>query len=333
MAMLTASVIGCGFGGGLSLEALAHSERYELVAACDLSAARREAVASRFPGVRLFDDDTEMLARVPADVVCVATPAPSHVPISRRVIERPVCGLLVEKPLSLDTASARSLLDEIERRRLPVTVPHGMLCLPAPQAVRTRLLRGDIGEITAIEVTSGVDLLNAGIHWLAYLLDLLGDHGIEIIDAEFDVADRAVNDGARVESRGLLRLQTDSGIRVTLHSERGCRPRSDVLPAGETLGAIFRITGRSGSIELSAWGGSYWIREKDATAEIVRRPLRGFCNFHQAMLDGLARQVGDARPDYRIARLSLEALGIIESAYRHFGPAEWPLGTAEDEEA
>ncbi|MDX1541072.1 MAG: 2Fe-2S iron-sulfur cluster-binding protein, partial [Geminicoccaceae bacterium] len=47
-----------------------------LIAACDLSAVRRAAVASRFPGIRLFEHAGEMLRDAPADVVCVATPAP-----------------------------------------------------------------------------------------------------------------------------------------------------------------------------------------------------------------------------------------------------------------
>ena len=93
--MLTASVIGCGFGGGLSLDALANSELYELVAACDVSAQRLESAAARFPGIRLFDDADAMLRDAPADVVCVATPAPTHVPVSRAVVERGVRGLLV----------------------------------------------------------------------------------------------------------------------------------------------------------------------------------------------------------------------------------------------
>ena len=57
-----------------------------------------------------------MLREAPADVVCIATPAPTHVPITRAVIERGVRGLLVEKPLSLDAASAGALLDEMLAR-------------------------------------------------------------------------------------------------------------------------------------------------------------------------------------------------------------------------
>lgn len=328
--MLTASVIGCGFGGGLSLDALRHSEDYELVAACDLSADRRAAVAARFPGIRLFDNAGEMLRDAPAGVVCVATPAPTHVPVSRAVVDHDVRGLLVEKPLSLDWTSAGLLIDELARRRLPVTVPHGMLTLPAPQEVKARVQRGELGRIREITVTSGVDLMNAGIHWLVYLLDLLGDDGMTFVDAEFDVSGRLVNDGAKVESRGLTRLRSTSGIRVTLHSGRSVEPRSEVLPAAETRGAIFNIAGTSGTIELSAWAGSYWIDRDGCKPTLERRPLQRFLNYHEAMLADLARQIVSDTPDYRVALLSLEALRLIESAYRQSRQREWPLGTAED---
>lgn len=331
--MLSASVIGCGFGGGLSLDALAHSQDYELVAACDVGTDRLQAVANRFPGIRLFDDAGGMLREAPADVVCVATPAPTHVPIARAVLERGVSGLLVEKPLSLDTASARALLEDIERLGLPVTVPHGMLCLPAPQEVKTRLLRGEIGRIEQITVASGVDLLNAGIHWLVYLLDVLGEDETAIVHAEFDVGERLVNDGARVESRGLLQLRSSSGIRIELLSGRQTKPRSSVLPADEIRGAIFRIAGTSGTIELSAWAGSYRIETAESGAELLRRPLREFSNYHEAMLSSLARQVVDRKPDYRVALLSLAALEIIEAAYRRADEQDWPLGTAAGEQA
>ena len=45
--MLTAAVIGCGHGGGLSLDALHGSDRYQLIAAADPSAPARQDVSDR----------------------------------------------------------------------------------------------------------------------------------------------------------------------------------------------------------------------------------------------------------------------------------------------
>ncbi len=116
--MLTASVIGCGHGGGLSLDAVSNSSSYGLIAAADPSVDVRKRVAERFPNARLFADYREMLAECRTDVVCIATPAPSHASIGREVLHRNPKGLLLEKPLACDVSTAVELLWEIHGNAL-----------------------------------------------------------------------------------------------------------------------------------------------------------------------------------------------------------------------
>ena len=70
---LTASVIGCGVGGRLSLEALSASPLFRIVAAIDLRPEVRESLEKEFPGLQTFGSHQEMLAHCPTDVVCVST--------------------------------------------------------------------------------------------------------------------------------------------------------------------------------------------------------------------------------------------------------------------
>ena len=67
----TASVVGAGTGGRLSLNALAASERYKLVAACDMRAEVCRVIEEMYPGIRTFTSHKEMLAECPTEVVCV----------------------------------------------------------------------------------------------------------------------------------------------------------------------------------------------------------------------------------------------------------------------
>ena len=324
--MLGAAVIGCGHGGGLSLDALDNSSAYELIAAADPSTDARQRVADRFLNVRLFAEFREMLAECHTDVVCIATPAPSHASIAREVLLHNPKGLLLEKPLAPDVATAEGLLKEIRQTACPVVVPHGMLVLPAPQEVKARIRRGDIGEIASVEIQNAVDLLNAGIHWLAYLLDVFENDRPTTVRAEFDVSDYVVNDGVQVESRGATHIELESGLCIDLDSGNKTEATSDILPREEQRGALFRVTGSKGIIEFSAWAGSYWIQVGNSDGELIKQPLPAGLSYHQIFLEQLAQNITDGTPDYGSAELSLAALWLIESAYQQQDDSAWALG-------
>ncbi len=324
--MLSASVIGCGRGGTLSLDALQGSSLYRPVAAADPSKHAQDTVRERLPELRLFDDFREMLAACPADVVCVATPAPTHDPIARDVLEHGVRGLLLEKPLACDVATAEALLSEIDTANLPLVVPHGMLVLPAPQEIKKRVRRGDIGRLISIEIQSAVDLLNAGIHWLVYLLDTLADDRPAAVEAEFDVGAHAINDGVQIEAGGRTCIEMQSGISIVVHSGKQTVPKSEVLPSEEQLGALFRLSGSDGVIEFSAWAGSFWIQSGKSHGEFIRRPLATGRSYHQVFLEQLAQNIVAGVVDHSSAELSLAALRLIETAYRAHDEGDWQLG-------
>ncbi len=324
--MLTASVIGCGHGGGLSLDALSNSSDYALVAAADPSADTRKRVADQFPDVRLFANFHDMLAECRTDVVCIATPAPSHASIAREVLLQSPKGLLLEKPLACDVATAEELLRAIRDAACPVVVPHGMLVLPAAQEIKERIRRGDIGAVASVEVHNAVDLLNAGIHWLVYLLDVFDNDHPGVASAEFDVGGRVVNDGVQVESRGATRIELASGLCIDLHSGNQTEPSSDVLPSEEQRGALFQVTGSAGAITFSAWAGSYWIQVGKSVGELIKQPLAAGLSYHQVFLEKLAQNIATGKPDFGSAGLSLAALRLIESAYRQHRNSEWALG-------
>jgi predicted dehydrogenase len=124
---LTASIIGCGVGGRLSLEALAASPLFQLVAAADVRFEVHQSLQQDFPGLQTFSSHQEMLAQCPTDVVCVSTYAPSHESIVLDALELPALrGILVEKPLGDTAAAGQRILNAIKSRNLPMVVPHGL---------------------------------------------------------------------------------------------------------------------------------------------------------------------------------------------------------------
>ena len=310
----------------MSLDALHRSDRYKLAAAADPSSAARQSVASRFPDLQVVTDYREMLADRDVDVFCIATPAPSHASIAHIILGHQPKGLLLEKPLAPDVATAEALLAEVRDTGCPAVVPHGLLVLPVMQEIKARLRRGDIGKIISVEVQNAVDLLNAGIHWLAYLVDVFDEHRPASVSARFNVGGQVINDGVQVESVGNSTVELPSGIGITLRSGNETMPTSDVLPREEQLGALFRVIGSKGLLEFSAWAGSYRIQTGDSESELVKRPLPAGVSYHRLFLEQLAQNIADGEPDYSSADLSLAALRIIESAYAQQGESEWRLG-------
>ena len=102
----TASVVGGGAGGRLSLDALAASPRFALRAAADLRPDVRDTLTAKYPGLVTFPDYQTMFDALPTDVVCVSTYPPTHETVTLAALATPsLSGILVEKPLGHTAAS------------------------------------------------------------------------------------------------------------------------------------------------------------------------------------------------------------------------------------
>jgi predicted dehydrogenase len=320
---LTASVVGGGVGGRLSLKALAASDRYRLVAATDLRPDILAGLERDFPGLRTFTDYREMFADCPTDVVCVSTYPPSHEEITHDALALPLEGILVEKPLGHTAASGRRILDAVRRRGVPMAVPHGLLARRAPLEIIDRIQGGEIGELVLVEIQcTGWDIINAGIHWLDFVVTVLGNESVASVMALCDGSTRTYRDGMQVETVAVTSVQTESGVRVVMHTGdhiRIARPHKATL---------FRLVGTAGLIEFWGWENGYRILNAShpAGATIVpdELPVIG----HQRHLEHLADMIATGERDYRIAEGSLLALEVCEGAYmssRHRCQVTFPL--------
>ncbi|MBV8816328.1 MAG: Gfo/Idh/MocA family oxidoreductase, partial [Verrucomicrobia bacterium] len=153
MPALSASVVGGGVGGRLSLEALRRSPAFDLVAAADLRDEVRKDLERDFPELRTFGSHEEMFAQCPTEVLCVSTYPPSHERVVLDALQlASLRGLLVEKPLGDAAAAGRKILDAIKARKLPMVVPHGLRTRATPLEIVKRIEQGEIGEVRLIEV-------------------------------------------------------------------------------------------------------------------------------------------------------------------------------------
>ena len=320
---LKAVVVGGGSGGKLSMNALEASDQFELAAVCDIDERVRHEAKEAHPGARTFTDHRDMFASIPADVVCVSTWPPSHLPIALDALKRPLKGLLVEKPLG-DTAQAGAdILDAVRERELPLVVPHGLLVARHASEIIERVHGGDIGDLQLFEVEcSRWDIINAGIHWLNFFVVLTKFEPVKYVIAQCDRTTRTYRDGMQVETFAVTYGETVSGVRLIMNTG------DEVTTTRPEKGILFRLVGTEGILEFWGWESSYRLVNAESprgnTVDVVRHAKSG----HQLHLEYLAGQIESGRRDYRFPDSSLRALELVEAAYlsgRHHCRVDLPL--------
>ncbi len=312
-----AAVVGAGSGGKLSMEALAASPRFELVAVADWSEAARAAAQALYPGIRTFTEHNEMFAACPTDVVCVSTWPPSHLDVTRDALALPLRGILVEKPLADTFADGRRVLELVRARNLPMAVPHGLLVADHVRAIMARVQGGEIGELKLIEIQcDGWDIINAGIHWLNFVVMLTGQAPVDFVMAAIDASTRTYRDGMQVETLAVTYIQLHNGLRVVMTTG------DYVKSSAPGKGTLFRLVGTLGTLDFYGWESRYRLLNAAHPQGRVFEVEVGPRSRHQRHLENMADQIDAGSPDYSVALGSLRALELCEAAYvsaRHGG--------------
>lgn len=115
-------LLGYGLAGSVfHAPLIAATDGLRLAAVVTTDPDRRAQVLRDHPGTRLFDRSEELVGSGEVDLVVVATPNRSHVPMARLAI---AAGLpvVVDKPLAATSAEGREIVDEARRRGVALTV-------------------------------------------------------------------------------------------------------------------------------------------------------------------------------------------------------------------
>jgi predicted dehydrogenase len=323
MKALSASVIGGGMGGLLSMNALAASPRFDLVAACDINPEVCKSLEQRFQDIETYPTYQDLFRDRPTDVVCVSTWAPSHKEITLAALELPLKGILVEKPLGDTVTAARELLEAVKAKKLPMCVPHGLLVAPHSREILDRVRAGEIGELKLVEIECDKwDIINAGIHWFNFFVMLTGGEAMKYVIAQCDKSTRTYRDGMQVETFGVSYAETKSGARCVMNTG------DYVTISREGKSFLFRIVGTEGAIEFWGWESAYRVLNAEFPSGRLFEVDPGERTRHQVHLETMAQHIDDGSPDYTFPDSSLAALELVEGAYlsaRHGARVDLPL--------
>jgi predicted dehydrogenase len=155
------ALIGAGYIAREHLACLKQLGNVEVVAVCDRSPVMAEATADQFRVPDWFTDSAAMLAAVKPDVVHIATPPRSHVPLAIEALEAGA-HVFVEKPIATGIADLEKLRAAADARGLWCIEDHNYLFNPAVQRLLTMQRSGELGEVVHVEITFCVDIAGPG---------------------------------------------------------------------------------------------------------------------------------------------------------------------------
>ena len=146
MTPIRIGVVGFGYWGPNLVRNVDKLAGAELVVACDTSEASLARFATLYPNAATTTDSASMLADYNLDAVVVATSAPSHFAIASAVLEAGK-HCFVEKPLTLTSDDAETLVRMAEERNLVLMVGHLMLYHSAVNYIKQVIDSGELGDI------------------------------------------------------------------------------------------------------------------------------------------------------------------------------------------
>lgn len=172
-----------GAGGMIAEHAKAFKglECVEFAAICNRTKSKAQEIASRHGIDAVFDDLDEMLDTAKPDLVVMAVYEPAILEVASKILERPVA-LLMEKPIGLDLAEARTLHALVKQKQRQVWVGLNRRTLGSTQAALTDLAEN--GGARFIEVQDQQSLETARVigHTESVVQNWMYANSIHLVD-------------------------------------------------------------------------------------------------------------------------------------------------------
>ncbi|MFW6597512.1 Gfo/Idh/MocA family protein [Propionibacteriaceae bacterium Y2011] len=216
-------ILGLGRSGwGIHAAGMAEvADQYQVVAVADAMPDRLEEAKEKF-GCDTYTTPEELIADADVELIIVATPSHTHVPLGLAAIEAGR-NVVIEKPMATTLAEVDQLTAAAEKAGVVVTAFQNQRLDPSFLAVKEVFDSGRLGEIILVRRTvhrfarradwqtlrsmGGGELPNTALHFLDQLMTLLDP------DTDIDV----LGDLRRTNSAG----DAEDHVKITLRPAEG----------------------------------------------------------------------------------------------------------------
>jgi predicted dehydrogenase len=319
---LKLGLVGAGAISQTHVQAMPLVECAEIVGVADVRPEAAKATAEGL-GARSFTSHEAMSQSLDLDGVIICTPPSSHPEIAIHFLQQGV-SVLCEKPLAIDSASARLMLEAAEKAGATLMMASKFRYVEDVIHAKSILASGVLGEITLFEnaFTSRVDMSHRWnsdpkVSGGGVLIDN-GTHSVDLMRYFVGpLAELQVWEGRR--SQGLA---VDETVRVFVRNASGVMGTIDLSwTINKELGHYFNIYGSQGTISVGWKESKYKIASsRDWVVfgkgydklQALSAQLRNFC--------GVVRKEEAPLTAPEDALASVE---VIEAAYEALRENRW----------
>lgn len=148
--MIKVAVIGVGSMGQNHARIYFHSDNTELVAISDPYEEQAKNIARHY-NTKSYRNYQDMLNLEDIDAVSIAVPTSLHKEVALYALEKGK-HVLLEKPIASTNEEAQEIIHKAQQQNRKLMIGHIERFNPAIQELKTRLQRGELGEIYKIDV-------------------------------------------------------------------------------------------------------------------------------------------------------------------------------------
>ena len=144
--MVNVAVAGVGVWGKNIVRNFCEIDKANLFSCYDLKSTSLRWVKENYPEVKIVDKYEEILKDRKVDAIVIATPPHTHFELARRALEWGK-NVLVEKPLTLSSRDASTLVELAQKKDKKLMVGHLLKYHPAMIKVKEMIEKGELGKI------------------------------------------------------------------------------------------------------------------------------------------------------------------------------------------
>jgi len=315
-------LVGAGGIAQSYAQAFERSQRGQLVAVADVRPEAAKALGEVF-GCPSFGSHEAMAEAVSLEAVVVCTPPVSHMDICHDFLERKV-PVLCEKPLAIDSASARHMIETAKQAGVRFTMASKFRY--AEDVVRAKAIvsSGILGEIVLFEnaFTSRVDMTQRwnskpAISGGGVLIDN-GTHSVDLIRYFLGpIADVQCVEGKR--SQG---LDVEETVRIFVRSTAGVLGSIDLSwSINKELESYINIYGTHGTISVG-WRESRY-RQSSGRDWVVFGKGYDKVQAFTAQIDNFVGAIRGEEALLITAADALASVEVVETAYADLRRSHW----------